>query len=240
MYRITCIVAVLAISTATASAAIYSEDFESGDANDWSEWLDNDGFAVVDSPSSEAATARDNVNASWPGSVALPADAADGTYFLQLDKAGGDFGFFKTLAIPVSGFGEGDTLTVSVDLWAFDEDLDSGGGSLSGTLDLRMYGLSSDAIGSGDGKPSDNEVFFARTGNDYGVEYRDGNWGNESLSHTLTADEAGQLTHVSLVFRLKGKDHAYYGFDNIELTPEPASLALLGAGGLMLVRRRRR
>lgn len=52
----------------------------------------------------------------------------------------------------------------------------------------------------------------------------------------ITTD--GGFTEVRLVAP-NGSDFEYAGIDNIVFTPEPTSLAMLGLGGLMTIRRRR-
>jgi hypothetical protein len=69
----------------------------------------------------------------------------------------------------------------------------------------------------------------------------DGNWYTQSAN--FTTEGAGN-TDVAFVLKFRSCDHsgnsgASFRIDNLQVTPEPASLALVALGGLVMLRRRR-
>lgn len=231
MYRVATMALAVMVSASIASAGtMHTEGFEGTPAWD---------FFGGGSVQYVTSTPQDVLDAASYMGVTVPNAPSEGNqYALVIQDGGSDMHFLVKDGIPVS-FNEGETLTVSVDIFAFDDERPSGSTS---SVDAKFAGLRLYGLTSSDFDDNTGGIWSQRTLPESGdtSAHFVGGWTTLSWSHTFSAADAANTTHVGLYFRMKPKTRDIVGFDNVVITPEPASMALLGAGGLMMLRRRRR
>jgi hypothetical protein len=66
-----------------------------------------------------------------------------------------------------------------------------------------------------------------------------GTWGSYSIQLAIDGSLNGQLLQIGFLTLATNYDESGVVYDNVNFTPEPASLALLGLGSIVLLRRRK-
>ena len=161
-----------------------------------------------------------------PSSAYYDSQGSNGYVVADVDGTTGGGGFAVVfsigdgLSLASIGFSPGQTVTFAADII----DLIQGGGGGGAILKMESWG--------GGAKLDELEVPIA------GITE---SWANYSMNYTIAAgtDHIKLVVGTSTGWAAPNAVPSSYGFDNITLIPEPASLALLGLGGLLLRRRRK-
>ena len=203
---------------AGANAALLTDDFNDGDISDWTV-QSGSGWDVA---ASGVAAEKMDVDDTLSTITKSFAPQSSGTVTLELDiTVSGNWRPVNFALTDSTGTG------VALDCYAGDYYNQIGAGTTS-DYGTTMAGMSV-VDGLRTAMSAIKYVLNIGTGEVTGYV-------NGALQNTVTVDMTGvgDISVVGLTAKKKVTD-----LDNVVVTPEPASLALLGMGGLALLRRRR-